>query len=154
MRALARMTFLLALKEKELFFCIEKSYGHNILSACPIWATVIPNLTFTCPGQSGKCTCSTLLTLYLLWLFLWWVCSMSELGAVSKMKSCKIWLTVQRPWYFMVLWLWSVMLCVVALPKSAEIKHHALTFNYWCNFQTFDFWHCPQLTHPLHIAVK
>ena len=41
---------------------------HNTLLACPIrqllflnvFQCACPNLTFTCPGQSGKCLCSTL----------------------------------------------------------------------------------------------
>ena len=70
---LARMTFLLAPKRKRVIFCIESIYVHNTLSLARFGQLLFlglvqntcPNLTFTCPGQSGKCLCSTLTMLYL-----------------------------------------------------------------------------------------
>ena len=61
------MTFLLAPKRKRLIFVL-KVVCPQYTSSLPdsgycyfqVFQNACPNLTFACPGQSGKCLCSTL----------------------------------------------------------------------------------------------
>ena len=61
------MTFLLVPKEKYLFFvlkvlCTQCSFSLPDSGNCYflVFQNACPNLTFTCPGQLGKCFGSTL----------------------------------------------------------------------------------------------
>ena len=61
------MIFLLAPKRKRLFFVLKVVRPHYTFSSPDsgncfflVFQNACPDLTLTCPGQSGKCLCSTL----------------------------------------------------------------------------------------------
>ena len=87
--------------------------------------------------------------LYLLWLFHWGMSMVSQLGAMSKMKSCKIWLDCKK----VVLHVLCPISHAYMLPyRNLPWKQNIINaeFQILVQFGNISFLTsiCPQFTHP------
>ena len=121
---------------------------------------------FSCVRFHWKaCLFAFLSMLYLLFLFRWGIVGWVNGGQCQHEKFQNLIDFKKVVFHGSV----SDQSCVVDLPKSVEFQKQVRFCNisflklptHWynwlklsCNFAIFNFWHCPQFSHPVHISVK